>query len=219
MQRARPDAPHRWSIDALASEPWRNGAGLTRLLAAEHDAHGLLWRISIADLAREAPFSAFDAIDRHAVLLSGAGLTLVDAHPAGAGQPAPAPIHFDAIGAIRAFAGEAALQACLGDVPARLFNVMTRRGAWRADLQVHTCTAPGPGRPVGTATPPQLEVLLVLDGSLLVCQPGGVFSLGAGHGLWQRGGFDATLGWQAADAATRWLHLRLAPCADPATPT
>jgi len=45
--------------------PWRNGAGTTRELASSAGPDGgFRWRISLADLARDAPFSSFPATDR-----------------------------------------------------------------------------------------------------------------------------------------------------------
>ncbi|WP_149195047.1 HutD/Ves family protein [Luteimonas suaedae] len=57
-------------------ERWRNGLGWTRRIAAWPDADAWQWRLSIAEIERPAPFSAFPGVDREQVLLAGAGLRL-----------------------------------------------------------------------------------------------------------------------------------------------
>ena len=61
------------------SMPWKNGAGRTTEIAV-HPAGAALdafaWRVSIADVERDGPFSRFPGIDRTIVLLDGAGMRL-----------------------------------------------------------------------------------------------------------------------------------------------
>ncbi|MEV6013102.1 HutD family protein [Streptomyces sp. NPDC051976] len=46
-------------LSRVAPPLWRDGAGATRELAAATDAHGeMLWRISVADLEHDEPFTA-----------------------------------------------------------------------------------------------------------------------------------------------------------------
>ena len=114
----------RYALAELREEPWRNGGGVTRTIAAAADR-----RASIADIARDGAFSIFDGMARHAVLLDGAGLCLC--------APDAAPLHFDAAGALHQFPGERPVSAQLGDGgPARLFNLMTRRGLVHAHIDV-----------------------------------------------------------------------------------
>lgn len=61
----------RRSLHELPKQPWKNGAGLTRELAV---AEG--WRISVADVSSNGPFSLFQDHCRHSVILQGAGLDL-----------------------------------------------------------------------------------------------------------------------------------------------
>jgi environmental stress-induced protein Ves len=78
-------------------------------------------------VAADGPFSAYAGIDRQIVLLDGAGMELV----------APAWRHrLDRAAAPFAFAGDDAVQASLLAGPVRDFNLMTRRGQWRADVEV-----------------------------------------------------------------------------------
>src|SRR5690606_10863682 len=53
---------------------WRNGAGWTRQIHAEPSAdatHEWDWRLSIAEIESDAPFSSFPGVDRELVLLEG----------------------------------------------------------------------------------------------------------------------------------------------------
>ncbi len=110
--------------------PWKSGGGTTWEVAlhpAGADWSSFGWRVSIAEVASDGPFSAFPGIDRTLVVLAGHGMRLK-----GAGD-APVDLRpYDAI----AFAGEARVESTLIDGPTRDFNVMVRRGAWRADVRV-----------------------------------------------------------------------------------
>ncbi len=59
--------------------PWKNGAGRTTEIAVYPPGASLdafLWRVSIADVERDGPFSRFPGIDRTIVLLEGGGMRL-----------------------------------------------------------------------------------------------------------------------------------------------
>lgn len=64
--------------------PWKNGGGTTTEILVEPEANGgaappparFRWRLSVADVASDGPFSHFPGYDRHIVLLDGAGMTL-----------------------------------------------------------------------------------------------------------------------------------------------
>jgi environmental stress-induced protein Ves len=120
-----------WVIPAneYRRERWRNGLGWTREIHA-HAAAGSPddweWRLSIAEIEQDAPFSAFPGIDRELVLLSGNGLRL----------------RFDD-GEVRElhpphdrlrFAGERAVTGELLDGPTQDFNLMWRRDLVEAQL-------------------------------------------------------------------------------------
>ena len=112
----------------IAPQPWKNGAGLTREIASGgRSSADFDWRFSVAEVARDAPFSAFPGIDRCIVLLRGAGLLLRSAD--GAVEQALVAPHTP----LR-FAGDTALDATLVDGPCIDFNVMTRRGVFRSDV-------------------------------------------------------------------------------------
>src|SRR5690606_22105518 len=58
--------------------PWRSGLGWTREIHAQRPDPGgdWTWRLSIAEIERDAPFSAFPGVDRELVLLRGNGRRL-----------------------------------------------------------------------------------------------------------------------------------------------
>jgi environmental stress-induced protein Ves len=114
----------------LPARPWKNGGGTTREVACQPPGAGyddFDWRLSVAEVARDGPFSSFPGIDRTIVLLEGAGLRLRDT----AGEHLLA-----SVGALHAFAGEATIDASLIAGATRDFNVMTRRGRCRAEVEV-----------------------------------------------------------------------------------
>src|SRR5262245_25655774 len=61
--------------------PWRNGGGSTTEVAispgeAELSANAFAWRVSIADVSADGPFSRFPGCDRHIMLIAGQGMVL-----------------------------------------------------------------------------------------------------------------------------------------------
>lgn len=57
--------------------PWKNGAGVTREIVVEPaKSERFSYRLSIADVATDGPFSRFEGYDRHIVLLDGVGMTI-----------------------------------------------------------------------------------------------------------------------------------------------
>ena len=127
-----PGSDHWHSValaDAVAS-PWRNGGGVTRELVTWPGGGDWAWRLSVADVERDGPFSAFHGVARWFAVLEGAGVRLdVDgqAHELTADS---APLAFD---------GAAATGCTLIDGPTRDFNLMTVRGRASASMQRVTC--------------------------------------------------------------------------------
>ena len=122
-------------VSAQRRERWRNGAGWTREIFAARAGGSAEaswdWRLSIAEIDADAPFSTFTGIDRELVLLTGNGLRLrfddgeaVELHPPHDGLR---------------FAGERAVAGELLDGPTTDFNLMWRRDGvdaalWRRPL-------------------------------------------------------------------------------------
>jgi hypothetical protein len=67
-----------------AAAPWRNGGGVTREVAASvpdtvggfADRDAFDWRVSLADVAQEGPFSSFPGVDRVITVVDGPGMVL-----------------------------------------------------------------------------------------------------------------------------------------------
>ena len=122
----------RIDLRLIAPQPWKNGAGLTREIAvaprgADHAAFD--WRISLAEVGSDAPFSAFPGIDRCITLLRGAGMRLASVDGSVDHRLDQPLMPFR-------FSGDLALSATLLGGACSDFNVMTRRGAWRAEVSV-----------------------------------------------------------------------------------
>jgi environmental stress-induced protein Ves len=102
------------------SRPWKNGGGTTRDILVSPPGASLDefdWRLSLAQVDRDGPFSRFDNVDRTLVLLSGA-MTLHEPDrriELVRGKPVE-------------FPGERALGATVQGGATLDFNVMTRRG-------------------------------------------------------------------------------------------
>ncbi|MEK8052896.1 HutD family protein [Ideonella sp. DXS22W] len=66
------------AVDPVPPEPWRNGGGRTRTLFTWPGGGGADWqlRVSVADIERDGPFSAFDGVRRGFAVLQGAGVQL-----------------------------------------------------------------------------------------------------------------------------------------------
>ena len=56
--------------------PWRNGGGLTRELASSSKSEDWIWRMSVAEVTTDGPFSCFDGVTRWFAVLQGAGVVL-----------------------------------------------------------------------------------------------------------------------------------------------
>ena len=99
-------------------QPWKNGKGETVELARADRDGGLLWRLSMATVAEDGPFSIFPGIERNLTVLQGAGFRLV-----GDGIDLPClPL------SPAAFPGDVAVQAIqTGGAVSTDFNVMTAR--------------------------------------------------------------------------------------------
>jgi uncharacterized protein len=62
--------------DDMAPQPWKNGGGITRDLLAWPDAANWQLRISVAEVARGGPFSAYPGVQRWFAVVQGAGVLL-----------------------------------------------------------------------------------------------------------------------------------------------
>lgn len=111
-------------FDSLVPVPWANGGGITREVAAERDEGGILWRVSIAEVEAEGPFSGFPGLTRILTVLRGPGMELVT--PGGMIQALPLlPVSFP---------GGLPVTGRLPGGPIRDLNVMLRDGRYRGEV-------------------------------------------------------------------------------------
>lgn len=107
---------------------WKNGGGITYEVAAwppGADFDTFDWRVSMAEVRRDGPFSVFPGVDRILTVLEGRLRLCV------AGQP---PIVLSHRTPPAAFAGDVATTATVEAAPVLDLNVMARRGCVRPTL-------------------------------------------------------------------------------------
>lgn len=63
-------------LDEVAPQPWRNGGGVTRELLTWPKADDWIFRLSVADIEKDGPFSVFPGVQRWIVALTGTGMEL-----------------------------------------------------------------------------------------------------------------------------------------------
>ena len=110
-------------------ERWRNERGWTREIHRHPEgAADWQWRVSIAEIDQDAPFSPFPGCDRELVLLAGEGMHLQ--FDDGERERVPMMPPHDRL----RFAGERALHAELVNGPTHDFNLIWRRDVLEATL-------------------------------------------------------------------------------------
>lgn len=62
--------------DTIKATPWKNGGGVTREIAKSLPLNPF-WRLSIANVDNEGPFSIFDGLERVLTVIDGQGMRLV----------------------------------------------------------------------------------------------------------------------------------------------
>ncbi|MFJ5259807.1 HutD family protein [Streptomyces sp. NPDC088387] len=133
---------------------WKNGFGSTREVASALVGRGqeFDWRVSVADLGDQGPFSVFPGVDRVITVIDGPGVSLIDAEKEHRLSPL-APF---------AFSGDRAVSCRLPGGPARAVNVMTRRGRATASAKVVDVQ----GRHDASVDPEETLLMLPLSGQL-----------------------------------------------------
>jgi len=122
----------RFDLREIAPTRWKNGGGTTREIAVWPPGAGLDdfgWRASVATISQDGAFSVFPGIDRHIMLLDGAGVQLQ-----GEARQQRLGTRWQTL----KFCGDEHLTCTLLEDagPSSDFNIMTRRGQWRAEVQV-----------------------------------------------------------------------------------
>ena len=113
----------------FAEGRWRNGMGVSWDIASWLPATGDFdWRLAIARIDTDVPFSHYPGIDRVFTLIEGRGLDLeFEGRPALAVDQLFVP-HF--------YPCDVPTFCRLRDGPCRALNLFFRRGRWRADVDV-----------------------------------------------------------------------------------
>jgi len=104
----------------LSPVPWKNGGGSTTEIAVFPPDAGFTdfdWRVSLATIGADGPFSVFPGVDRTLALVEGHGVTLdIDGEPALVSAADP----------VLSFEGDARVSAKLNRGTTTDFNAMTR---------------------------------------------------------------------------------------------
>lgn len=115
------------------SMPWRNGGGTTTEVAVFPEGASLAdfdWRVSIARIDRDGPFSSFTGVDRTLVLLSGGPVVLTGPNWEQTLSGGSSPLAFDGVDPVAVHIA----------APATDLNVMSRRD--RCHHVLHLLTLP-----------------------------------------------------------------------------
>jgi environmental stress-induced protein Ves len=132
---------------SLACTPWKNGGGSTTEIAISPAGAGFEdfdWRISLATIGADGPFSVFPGVDRTLALVGGHGVTLeID----GKGR-----FVLSEADPVFEFRGESDINAAVTDGPTTDFNVMTRRASCHHRLGRRTIEGKSEFAPRGDVT-------------------------------------------------------------------
>jgi environmental stress-induced protein Ves len=184
---------HLVDSNRVEPQPWRNGGGQARELLAWPAGGEWQLRVSVADIDRDGPFSAFPGVQRWFAVLSGAGVQLDLAAGGRTLTPMSPPLAFD---------GEEAPGCHLLDGPTRDLNLMARQAAGRAAM-----VAGAWGEPLGAGA--RWRGLVTAVAGRLLCLDTPV-AVPAGALAWSD---DDTLPWQfvpAEPGRSWWLTLERA---------
>lgn len=113
--------------------PWKNGGGVTTEIAIYPEGTGLsgagfIWRVSIAEVAVDGPFSRFPGYDRHIMTIAGNGMRLEAEGHGG--------IDLSRCFVPRQFSGDWDVEGRLIGGPVRDFNLMVARERAQGALSV-----------------------------------------------------------------------------------
>jgi uncharacterized protein len=115
--------------------PWKNGGGITTEIAVYPEGSGLGdfdWRVSVADVTSQGPFSRFPGCERTIMLLEGSGMIL----DAGSNRNIELRQAFQP----HRFSGDWDIVGKLLGGPVRDFNLIVRRGRAWGELEVLSVT-------------------------------------------------------------------------------
>lgn len=160
---------------------WKNGCGTTtQLFMSPEETAGANapfdWRVSIAEVAADGPFSSFPGYDRHIMSIAGNGMTLEIAD-----RPA---IALERLYRPQSFSGDWQVFGRLRDGPVRDFNLMVRREFGEGRLSVI-----GPSQTEVALPPSRVALFLYVAegaatvGDQLLAQGSSLYVVGRSPGL------------------------------------
>lgn len=193
------ETPRSWVVPAneYRRERWKNGAGWTREIVRVPDQADWIWRLSIAEIEQNAPFSAFSGIERELVLLSGNGLRLrFDDGETHTLLPPHERLRF---------AGERGVTGELVDGPTHDFNLMWRREEIDAELWHRPLVGPM----VIFIEPGTTWVAHMLAGTARFADDSGLPDLAAGDTAFMRAGDERRR--HVLDGGGEALLIRIQP--------
>lgn len=167
-----------------AAVPWKNGGGVTHdviVSPAGATLDTFDWRISIAEIAADGPFSRFPGIDRKLAVLKGKVSLTVEGGTPTVLDPDTDPLDFH---------GESAVEGKLVGGPSMDLNVMTRRGRFMSRLSRYSYTQPK----IKTPT----NVIIALN-SLTITSGNRLIAMTALDALLIEGSASMTIGPKGAD--------------------
>lgn len=180
--------------------PWKNGGGETQEIAVhppQASLDALHWRISMAGVISDGPFSLFPGIERTLCVLQGHGLQL-DMGTVHSLTVDSAPLRF---------AADQPVRARLVDGPIMDLNIMTRRDSHRHAVRRMTVTARKLELPVVGTT-----VVFCERGSLQCTAAGKALTLAAHDALLLDASDDVHIGVVGTPTARLCLiHIEASP--------
>jgi environmental stress-induced protein Ves len=131
------NSPVRTVIDPalIPAVQWNNGGGVTREVAASPPGATFAtfdWRLSVADIVENGPFSSLPGVDRHSLMVS----------PGEVRMTIDGQTQQWEIGAGAAFPGEADVRVEVLKGPTRNLNLITRRGRCKGSIALHRLNEP-----------------------------------------------------------------------------
>lgn len=175
----------RFSAYTIPPVPWKNGGGVTRELAQQQRDGETRWRLSLADISRDGPFSAFTGLARIHCIVEGQGHVLTGDGNRLAARPLQ-PLAFD---------GGLSLDCHLREGPCTAFNLIYNPRFIAAKANVHQS-----GELHGSGA---TQVLYVAAGKIDLGDAG---SLTKGEGLVSEAPVSGRI---SADGVV--VHLQLSP--------
>lgn len=112
--------------------PWANGRGTTAIVVRVPDTDDWTWRLSLADVVEDGPFSSLPGIDRWIAVARGGRMALQTGAPDGCMSTVLDETH----GAV-SFSGDGDTSCRVLDGPLVDVNLMLRRGCAAGGLDLH----------------------------------------------------------------------------------